>query len=228
PLAKINYPIKQRQLIKLYVGTSEVTGKIIFYDRNVWKAEDASRDSEILCQLQLDEEVVVTRGDRFIVRRAPPIETLGGGWVMDPNGAQRRFGEQSIESLRQIKDGSAEKRINRLLEREHAHTEHNIKRLAPISAGEFAELEVNLISIGKQLYTTQTVVADVTEAVEKLLHDYHKKHPLHLGMNKAELVSELSKTYSGQLIEFTITQAEARQKFEIDEQIISLISFTPT
>src|SRR5699024_2767365 len=120
PLAKINYPIKQRQLIKLYVGTSEVTGKIIFYDRNVWKAEDASRDSEILCQLQLDEEVVVTRGDRFIVRRATPIETLGGGWVMDPNGAQRRFGEQSIESLRQIKDGSAEERINRLLEREHA------------------------------------------------------------------------------------------------------------
>src|SRR5690625_1127125 len=81
-LKGLKYPIKQRQPIKLYISTSEVMGKIIFFDRNEVKGTDTH---DILCQLQLEEKVVVTRGDRFILRKPTPVETIGGGWVIEPN-----------------------------------------------------------------------------------------------------------------------------------------------
>src|SRR5699024_7404464 len=78
PLEDIKYAIKQRQPIKLHIGTSEVVGKIIFFDRNEVLSGETE---EILCQLRLDEEVVTIRGDRFLIRRPTPVETVGGGWI---------------------------------------------------------------------------------------------------------------------------------------------------
>ena len=68
--------------IKRHIGTAEVMGRIVFFDRNELKDEN----EEILCQLRLEEEVVAKRGDRFIVRRPSPQETIGGGWVIEPRG----------------------------------------------------------------------------------------------------------------------------------------------
>lgn len=224
-LGTTKHPIKQRQLIKLYVGTSEVTGKVIFYDRNELGVGEAE---EVLCQLQLDEAIVVTRGDRFIIRRATPIETLGGGWVMDSNGKQRRFGEQSVELLQQIKNGTAEERVLTLLQAEYAHTKDQILRLASVTEDEFAEIDEQLISIGKQMYTKQSILLQVTEGIKEKLKVFHKSHPLRLGMNKAELVSAFTISYPVELIEFVLASDEAADEIEVVEDSVSLASFTPT
>src|SRR5699024_3246600 len=122
-------------------------GKIIFYDRNELSIHDTT---EVLCQLQLDEEVVVTRGDRFILRRATPIETLGGGWIMNPNGTTRRFGKGSIEQLREIRDGTAEERVFALLKNGYAFTKDDIIHLASVTEEDFTNVAEQLIQIDKQ------------------------------------------------------------------------------
>ncbi|WP_318036033.1 selenocysteine-specific translation elongation factor [Halobacillus shinanisalinarum] len=70
---ELTTPVKQRMPVKIHVGTSEVMGRIVFFDRN----EVNKTSEEVLCQIQLNEEVVVRRGDRFILRRPTPIETIG-------------------------------------------------------------------------------------------------------------------------------------------------------
>lgn len=224
PLHSLKHTIKQRQLIKLYVGTSEVTGKIVFYDRNELAVHDTA---EVLCQLQLDEEVVVTRGDRFILRRATPIETLGGGWIMNPNGTTRRFGRQSIDQLREIKDGTAEERIFALLKNGHAYTKEAIVHLASITDKEFTEMVERFIHIGKQMYTKRSVVERLTGEIKNKLTNYHETYPLRVGMNKAELVSALRTTYPEQLIEFALTEATETGEVRVTDQFIALSSFSP-
>lgn len=225
PLQTFQHRIKQRQIVKLYVGTSEVTGKIIFYDRNELQRDEAE---EVLCQLQLDEPVVVTRGDRFILRRATPIETIGGGWVMDPNGKKRRFGTSSMTWLQQIKDGTAEERVSSLLKRAYAHTEDDMKRLASISDEEFATVKENLVPIGKGMYTKHSIILQVIEEMTTMLEGFHERYPLRIGMNKAELISNVRITYPEALIEFVLTSDEAREKIKVAEHHISLASFEPT
>lgn len=106
-VADLNSQIKQRMPIKLHLGTSEVMGRIVFFDRNEVNGEDG----EILCQLRLEKEILTKRGDRFILRRPSPAETIGGGWVIDPKGNKYRFGGKTIEELEKKKEGSPEERL---------------------------------------------------------------------------------------------------------------------
>ncbi|MCB9357246.1 MAG: selenocysteine-specific translation elongation factor [Calditrichaeota bacterium] len=66
--------IRDRQRVRLLIGTQEVMGRFRLLKRN---------SSFDLALLLLDEEVVASWGDCFIVRRYSPLETLGGGEVLD-------------------------------------------------------------------------------------------------------------------------------------------------
>jgi selenocysteine-specific elongation factor len=59
-------------------------------------------------QLELDEPVVATREDRYILRRPSPGETLGGGTVVDPHPKKRhkRFSEQELSNLATLARGT--------------------------------------------------------------------------------------------------------------------------
>ncbi|MGM0851362.1 MAG: EF-Tu/IF-2/RF-3 family GTPase [Bacillota bacterium] len=72
-LHAVNHPINQRMPVVVHVGTSEVMGKLVFFDRNKVDSET----DPILCQIRLDESIVAKRGDRFILRRPSPMETIG-------------------------------------------------------------------------------------------------------------------------------------------------------
>src|SRR5699024_588640 len=111
-LKDMKYGIKQRQPIKLFIGTSEVMGKIIFFDRNEVKANESQ---EILCQIQLDNNIVLTRNDRLMLRKPTPVETIGGGWIIDPEAKKHRFGKDTIEQLKLKKEGTAAERIESLM-----------------------------------------------------------------------------------------------------------------
>src|SRR5699024_4725787 len=58
PLKSIQHLIKQRQAIKLHIGTQEVMGRIVFFDRN----EINQNETEVvLCQIEVDEAIVAAR-----------------------------------------------------------------------------------------------------------------------------------------------------------------------
>ena len=40
-------------------------------------------------QLRLEEEIAVRRGDKFIVRFYSPLETVGGGVILDANPSKK-------------------------------------------------------------------------------------------------------------------------------------------
>ena len=59
-------------------------------------------------QLELRTPVVAVRGDRYILRRPSPGETLGGGSVVDPQPKQRhkRFDKEVLHALEAMAQGS--------------------------------------------------------------------------------------------------------------------------
>ncbi len=69
-------PLKDRQRIRLLIGTQEVIGRMQLLDRR--------NPRHPLANVLLEEEVVAVWGDRFVLRRYSPLETLGGGLVLEP------------------------------------------------------------------------------------------------------------------------------------------------
>ncbi|KKK38653.1 translation elongation factor [Mesobacillus campisalis] len=221
----LEHLVKQRTPIKCHIGTAEVMGRIVFFDRN-----DVKDDSdEILCQLRLDEEIVTKRGDRFIIRRPSPQETIGGGWVIDPRGNKYRFGEKTIAELEKKKVGTPSERVAAALyEAKSLTLAELIKRTALDEGTLISTLKSDefLHFSGKE-YTLKKLAEAIEDDITDRLEDYHRIHPLRQGLNKAELIQGLEKSFPRNLLDFVIENGIKNKIFSRKEQYVKAAGFTP-
>src|SRR5699024_9898574 len=168
------YNIKQRQPIKLYVHTSEVMGKIVFFDRNEVNVHEKE---EIFCQIQLDEKVVVTRGARFIIRRPTPEETIGGGWILEPNASKHQFGQETIDQLTLKKVGSPKDRIVSILEKDSVLTRDEIIKATSISVEAFNQSKQYLLEVATDHFTLESTFEHVKDKIIHLVQEHHERFP---------------------------------------------------
>lgn len=222
-LHSMNHPLKQRQPIKVYVGTAEVMGKIIFFDRN----ELTGEEGEILCQLELYEEVVLTRGDTFILRRATPPETLGGGWIIEPKAEKYRFGEKTIARLEAKHVGSAEERVMTILQEKYLLSKTDILKETAITEADFREIADSFVCISPNMFTLKRIVEQVQDRINVLVSSYHEKFPLRQGINKAEMMSELTAKYPQHLVTYVLEYMQQTGELRIRDQYIALTTFVP-
>lgn len=221
----LEYIVKQRMPVKLHIGTAEVMGRIVFFDRNELKEEE----DEILCQIRLDEEVVTKRGDRFILRRPSPQETIGGGWVIDPQGQKYRFGEQTIARLEKKKIGTPGERIvSALKEAKGLSFDELLVRTSLDRHTLEQELKKDdFILYGKDVYSLAAFAEIIEEELYNRLRDTHVQHPMRQGLNKKELLQALENQYPWDLLDYCLEQAVKKNVFKRKEQYYALADFEP-
>jgi selenocysteine-specific elongation factor len=102
-LSDVSQPLRHNTEVKLFVGASEVVGRLRLLGTDVLKPGE-----EGWLQLELGSPVVVVRGDRYILRRPSPGETLGGGIILDPQppGRHKRFDAKVLERLEALVGGT--------------------------------------------------------------------------------------------------------------------------
>jgi len=102
-LKEIKAPLKNFEKLLFYVGTSEVLGKLILFNKN-----ELSQGESDIAQIFLQKPVCVWRGDRFILRRPGTNETVGGGVILNPLSQRRRrtkpWERRELEFLAEAKD----------------------------------------------------------------------------------------------------------------------------
>jgi selenocysteine-specific elongation factor len=222
-LSGLSHGVKQRMDVKLHTGTSEVMGRLIFFDRNkVEEEEDA-----ILCQIRLSEHIVVKRGDRFILRRPTPAETIGGGWIINPEGESYRFGSQTIEKLRSIMEGTAEERILKLLEKQKSLTAGCIQKEASVTESELSCIlkQNDWIVLRSSNVTHISIIESCEKRICESLSNYHDQNPLDKGMNKGEL-NQLLKVPDDVLF-YSIDQLLQQNRLSMEQGVLSIDGFTP-
>ena len=221
----LEHLVKQRMPIKLHIGTAEVMGRIVFFDRNEIKEENG----EVLCQLRLEEEILTKRGDRFILRRPSPQETIGGGWVIDPRGDKYRFGNQTIEELEKKKVGSPKERITAvIMEAKCLPLNELIKRTSLDEATLTEQLnEEEFVLFDGKEYTLQLLIHSIEEDIFDRLQEFHLLHSMKIGINKAELLQTMQKRVPKHLLDFVVENGITNHIFHRRGQFVSLASFVP-
>ena len=180
--------------LHLFTGTSEVLCRAILLDK-----EEIGPGESGYVQLRLEEEIALRRGDKFIVRFYSPMETIGGGVVLEPNPTKKkRFHQETIEELERKESGSSEDIIDMHIHnsKDSMMTVAELAKITALSLDEVTEdvksLEdqgmIKVFHMKKDSYTwhSSNDKAFQTELVEKL-SDYHEKHPYRYGMQKAEI-----------------------------------------
>ncbi|MEP6894574.1 MAG: SelB C-terminal domain-containing protein, partial [Chloroflexota bacterium] len=153
------------------------------------------------------EPVVAVRGDRYILRRPSPSETLGGGVIIDhqPKGRHKRFDEEVLKSFESLAQGSP---ADVLLEAAMAANIASIKeiftrsRLESVSADEALH---ELIETGRLIFledSPHTITSDalaialphwntLSDKTFQFVDSYHTDYPLRRGIPREELKSKL-------------------------------------
>ena len=95
--------LKNHTRLHLFTGTSEILCRAVLLDK-----EEIGPGEEGYVQLRLEEEIALRRGDKFVVRFYSPMETIGGGVVLEPNPSKKkRFHPETIEELKRKEGGSS-------------------------------------------------------------------------------------------------------------------------
>lgn len=186
-------PLKHHADIKLFIGSAEVPGRARVLGRERLEPGESG-----WLQLALSGPVAVVRGDRFILRRPSPGETIGGGVVLDnnPGRRHRRFRPEVLARLEALQAGTpAELLMQTLLRSGPLEKAQALERAGLTSdeadtvIDELAEAN-ELRRVGKHLLATATW-QQLSDRVLAALAAYHAEYPLRHGMSREELRSRL-------------------------------------
>ena len=94
--------VQNRARLHLLTGTSEILCRAVLLE-----TDELKQGESCLAQLILEKPIAVKRGDRFIIRFYSPLETIGGGIILEPNALRRkRFDAGALDELRRKETGS--------------------------------------------------------------------------------------------------------------------------
>ena len=217
-----NRMVKNRSRLHLFTGTSEVLCRAILLDRDELKAGE-----ECFAQLRLEQELALRKGDRFVVRFYSPMETIGGGEVLEPNPkAKRRFKEAALEELRRKEAGSSVD-VVQMHVKSHRDTLITITELAKLTALSEEEIrqDVSELEDGSEAFVfpmkkdTYVWMRDdelyLQEQIKAELKKYHHKFPYRHGIKKAEIQTKYMKKIK------PVVAAKIFEHWETEESIIS-------
>lgn len=222
--------INNASRLHFYHGTRDALCKLVLLEQDALEAGQSG-----YAQLRLSEEIAAKKGDRFVLRFYSPIETVGGGIIIDPAPVKhKRFHEESIKGLAIKEGGSLEdKAAQAILEASpKLSPSASIAALLGLEAEEFervlGELLVEdvIIRINPQTVVHRDYIAKLSEELAKLLTDYHKQNPLQQGIKREELRSKLSfKTDIGTADKLIAILLETG-RFALTEGRVRLAEFT--
>lgn len=99
--------LKSGTRVHLYHGAAELVCKIILFDRVVLKPGE-----ETIVQLRMEQVTAMKAGDHFVIRFYSPVETIGGGVVLNPNGVKRKKGQNADAAVRYACTGKERKKAH--------------------------------------------------------------------------------------------------------------------
>ncbi len=155
-------------------GTTERHARLAIVEPGV---DELSPGTSTWVQLRLDRPLACLVGDRFVVRRPSPVETLGGGHVVDPWAPRlrRKDRERAVDQLARLDGGDATVWLERAGD-------------VGIAASEWADRsDQDVGEILGDRRVAPSVLLRLQGALLEALAAYHHDNPLSLGAHRREL-----------------------------------------
>lgn len=175
-------PIKSAGVVRLEVGTKEISVRLVLVDQDVLEP-----GCGCFAQVRCGEALTTSYGQRFIIRDESATRTIGGGIVLRPvTRRRRRHSEDVGRSLERLLHGSALDRLEEVLRFAGFSVPSDLRLCsrAGIEPADVANLLEQLGSEGRRVLIGETDVCVVPGAIDDLtrqlvlwLERYHKSRP---------------------------------------------------
>jgi selenocysteine-specific elongation factor len=190
--------------VKFFIGSAEVVARV-----RLLGTDEIEPGQEGWMQLELRFPVVAVRGDRFILRRPSPGETLGGGSVVDPHpkGRHKRFRSGLLARLESLSKGTpadiifqaslsagaapvkevvARSNIDLNLANQALHELLNTEKILLLE-----ESAINITASSNAVVIAHSTWDGIVRQILGEVDRFHRQNPLRKGMPREELKSRM-------------------------------------
>ncbi len=219
--------------VKIFCGTNQTLARVRIIGKN-----NINPGEKGYLQLELANEIVVFKGDHYILRKPSPGETIGGGVVLDENSKKRfrRFHRLSLEHFKLLEEGSLNDVILAILQNEGPITLRSLGEKTGIMMDKLKEeilvspdleiLEFQDVQLKDGSYiTTLANWKKLSDSIFEILKSYHKNYPLRQGIPKDTLRRALE--IQPKLFGICIDQLINRKLLSQAGEVIFLIGYKP-
>lgn len=196
--------LKQNDAVDFFTGAAEMPARVTLLDRERLEPGETG-----WVQLRFASPLAVRKYDRFIVRRASPSETIGGGEIIDANPPRhKRFRPETLAALETLAAGSPEEIVLQRLAQAPLEVRELRTSTAGLSAGIVDEALARLLSTGDalapgnqsgSLAPTDVVLSaalwlSLSQRTSEMLRSFHAANPRRVGLPREEARGRLGLT----------------------------------
>lgn len=219
--------------IRMYHGAREILGRIVPLEGKV-----ILRGQEGYAQIRLEEKFACKAGDKIILRSYSPMETIGGGTVLDANSKKHSSADEQLVETFKIKEAGNPKDIV------ETHLLHCKTFVEPKEIIETLSLSDTLLKeILKELSEEQKTVAignfhihkkilsNLFDNAEELINRHHRQNPLKKGISREEFRSKMQLNLKPKDYDVFLEYLTAEKNIIADKSLIKradfVITYTP-
>lgn len=224
--------LQNRARLHMFIGTNEILCRAVLLEKDELKPGETS-----LAQLALEKSIATKKGDRFVVRFYSPLETIGGGVILEPNASRKkRFDEKTLTELRRKESGSLTD-VCELHIKNSADAVLSLSELAKITSNSkdyllpyLDELEKNesvyVFTTNKdRFYWYRDNERVIRKKILDDLKNYHEKYPYRKGLPTAHFYKMYLGKSKPQIFQKYIEMAASLGIYKIDGEFLCLPDF---
>ncbi len=225
-LPSISAVLEDGARLRVHLGTADVAGRVHRLGDAAAGGRALVPGSSGFAQITLDSPLPARPGDRFVLRRPSPVETVGGGRVLDAGRERlRRRSGADVDRILSVLARGDEKDLADLFLLEAGPAGLTAARLAPrlgVPAPAAASLLDALASSGKALriapalYAHAGTAASVAERAAAAFAERKKSGSASVSFGKSEFGERLARALSPPAVDGWIAVLAASKKLALD------------
>ena len=226
------FSLKHLSRVKLHIGAKHLEARIVLL-RNDGSHRNRIRPGEsVYAQFITDRPILCCRGDRFLVRDYGDTATMGGGFILDPHGAEKhRASATRLSFLAAMEKDDIEDAIRSALEDESTILNYDRllmawNRNSGKRPGRLLRGIARIDTAEGQLWLSTSRWANTLQAVLDALGGFHREHPERSGMEQGLLAKRALAPGDRRLFNPAIAELEASGDVRLTHGLVAASNFT--
>lgn len=220
--------LKHWDRIRIFHGTKQILCRIVPLNEDEIQYGESG-----YAQLRLEEKIVAKKGDRFIIRSYSPMDTIGGGVIIDTAPKKHKIYDESVIEALKIKEKGELKDILEEYLKLNLSNYITLKELVSytgekeeyVKEGLNALIYENKVFCINKYYLHISHYQKLKERVIDILTKYHKQYRLRNGILKEELRSKVDNSLKVKDMDVILNKMVEEKDIKVQDNLVSNYDF---
>ena len=220
--------LKHWDRIRIFHGTKQILCRIVPLNEDEIQYGESG-----YAQLRLEEKIVAKKGDRFIIRSYSPMDTIGGGVIIDTAPRKHKIYDESVIEALKIKEKGELKDILEEYLKLNLSNYITLKELVSytgekeeyVKEGLNALIDENKVFCVNKYYLHISHYQKLKEKVIEILTKYHKQYRLRNGILKEEIRSKVDNSLKVKDMDVILNKMAEEKDIKVQDNLVSNYDF---